>query len=493
MNIAPSPDPAPLPAPGQSSTTTATLPDGLTEILFADLLGAPSGSAPAQTPGPGVAPALPRKPPLDTTDPALATLLPFLLPQAAQAPQPPPWPAGDSIEIAAGNSATPSPLEPGGPGTAQSRTMPPSLTPAGIDRHAAEPTSEQPVPFADALRTAAGEGLLGPMRPGDPDPMTSRDSGTAVAPAAAESAQPKDAAQPALPGKNPPAEFSGAAVQLASSPASQPADVSPENRIGQMRQRLDADPISAQNADGTTAAMERRAMPEHFIERQLKPKANGAAVASAPGEMRAVIAPGIREHPIAARRNEPAPAAPANAVLPSESPADNGRGTTTPIHAPNGTDAPAAADLTAAARITKQTIDLAEHVREMGRDHVEVQMRLRDGQEVTVSLRLEQGEWKPVFKTDTEALCRALEQNWHRAAAQPSAQAVRFGTPVFESQQAQADPGRNPQQQPDGRERSSRGREQDPAFGIPTPPTRAPATAANPTRASATTAVQLYA
>ena len=74
----------------------------------------------------------------------------------------------------------------------------------------------------------------------------------------------------------------------------------------------------------------------------------------------------------------------------------------------------------AASEITRQTFDLIERIRVTGRDNAEVRMFLNDGQQVTVSLRLERGEWKPVFKTESEALCRALEQNWNRAVAQPA-------------------------------------------------------------------------
>ena len=501
MNIAPSPDPSPATSLVRDFTGTASSANDFNGISFDNFLGAPSENAPDGKQERGIAQDSPREEPAKKTDPALAALLPFLLPQAAPAPLPPPATAGDKIEIGDVNSACSAPFDSDAStpreveamrNTSNAIVVPfeiskgnavadrsPMQTPDGkmipetSEAHAVVQIAGQKIPFTEQVCAMnAGESL-------NPE--------TAVAPASAGSATAMQLAQPALSGTNAPAEFSDAALQVTSSAAGPQTGAVPENAIAQMPPHRNAGVISAPQGDGTTVAMQRRAMPEQILDHQLKSKANVAVVSSAHGESRAAVLPELRDHPAAA------PAALATADLRSESAANNGHGTAAPIHTPDGSDTPASADFTAAVRITKQTIDLAEHIRAMGRDHVEVQMRLRDGQEVTVSLRLEQGEWKPVFKTDTEALCRALEQNWHSAAAQPSAQAVKFGTPVFESQRAQTDLGHNPQQQPDGRGRAFDRREQEPAFANPSPPARKKPVAANPARPAANTAVQLYA
>ena len=530
MNIAPSPDPSPASTPDTDSAATASRTNNSMGISFDDFLGAPSGNAPDGKQERGIAPNLPRKQPPEETDPALATLLPFLLAQAPPAPLPPPAPAGEANDLGEVNPACSAPPDSAASAAVQLRTMPAvSFTPREIHAvpntpaavvvpseisrdntaetcapiqmpeekmnpetsgpRAAAQIAGQKIPFTEPVRATGRELAGGSIEQRDFTASVPFDS----AAAAADSAPAMQPAQPVLQGKNAPAEFSGAAVHLASFAASPLAEAASENGVAQMPPPRNADAISSPQGDGTTVAMQRRAMPEQIFERQFKTKANPATVSIAPGESGAAVMREMREHPATARRIEAAPAAPAMPDTHSESAANNAHGTAAPIQTQDRSDAPAATDFTAAVRITKQTIDLAEHVRAMGRDHVEIQMRLRDGQEVTVSLRLEHGEWKPVFKTDTAALCQALEQNWHRAAAQPSAQAVKFGTPVFESQGAQTDLGQNAQQQAGGRERAFDRREQESAFGTAAPLPRKNAAAANPARPAATTAVQLYA
>lgn len=301
--------------------------------------------------------------------------------------------------------------------------------------------------------------------------------------------------QPILPTISPTAEFSGAALPVAT-PATTPPNENPAETQGNPTQsERNAHLKNAPEADGTTAAMQLRAMPEQFTERTLKAKTNGPATPSSPVPNRTTTVPGIASAHGGERRIEPEPIKEKRALIRPDAIADKGPNVPIPVRAPDERGAPSATDATAAVRITSQTMELAEHVRAMGRDHVEVQMRLRGGEEVTVSLRLEKGEWRPVFKTESEALCQALEQNWNRTVAQPSSLAVRFGTPVFESQQTQTAGGQSGhphgQQQPDSRDRSFDRREQEPPHRAQT--ARATAPAANPTRTGAAPAVQLYA
>jgi len=589
MNIATSPELSPQPAHGGTSALFAPAGQESDGSSFADLLGAMPEADPDEMPGPLIAPALPRKPAMDGTDPALAVLLPFMLSQVPPT-LPPPVTVGAAGEITGNGSAPMSQPGMGAPFSAESGSMSavsfaprqsvvvqsaaaslssetagmdsvsapesgtdasvpgkPGVMPAvsfamrkngGVQKSDAGIANE--VPGSDAVSVPeSGSDAPAPRQPGvmpavsfaprkngsapnsDPglpneipavdsaaEPQPGFDAAapmqSGVMPAmpfvlrkttsvpgspvpAAEMVKddarqiPTPATQPAqaaLPGTDAPAEFSSPVVKLTSSSTPPAAEATAQNRAGQRQTQPIPDAASVPKADGMSAAMPRPAMADHFINHA--PKTSLGAVASAPDEPRASVAPAAREE---------STFAPAVEFVSAAFPM------VTVVAAPqNGTEHrnvdPGVADFTAAEQVTRQTFDLAEKVHTMGQDRAEVRMRLHDGQEVTVSLRLERGEWKPVFKTETEALCRALEQNWQRVAAQPSVQSVKFGTPVFESQGAHADPGRNPQQQSGGRERSFNHRDQEPSFGVPTPPAR---TSAKAVRSPAVNTVQLYA
>jgi hypothetical protein len=190
-------------------------------------------------------------------------------------------------------------------------------------------------------------------------------------------------------------------------------------------------------------------MPESSNEHHLKSTARPAAGAIAvdtvlPARLApAPQKPGTQDQPEPAQAASPA----ATAIAASPAPVATG-------NPPDWKQDLGPAEFRAAARFVGQTMELAERVSVRGGERVEVQMRLTDGHEVTVSLHLEKGEWHPVFKTDTDALCHALEQSWQQSAAQPTGRPVRFGTPVFESLQSQTGTGGGMQQQPDARDRS---------------------------------------
>lgn len=453
-----------MPARGETSAASPPSAKDSAGIVFADLLGTPHEAPPDGTPipcAPKAGPSLPRKQPMDGTDPMLAVMLQFVLPQVPQtlpAPLPPGTSAG--LQITGGDSAVVPQPGPGTPFSAQSSV--PTGVPTGVMTAVSFALGKSDsVPAVAASAAAISPEVSSGSAAGTPTPIM----------------QP---AQAGLPAVDAPAEISPLVAKIASPSALPPTAAVPENRAGQRQPQQISDAADAGKADGTPVAMQRLTMREQFSERQSKTKASAASVPSVPENSRADAVPETGQRSADVRVIASLPAAPATAGITFGPQAGRGE----------GAGAPSATDSKAAVQITQQTIDLTEHVRVTGRDHVEVQMRLNDGQEVTVSLRLEHGEWKPVFKTDTVALCRALEQNWHRATAQPSVHAVKFGTPVFESQRTLADTGQNPQQQSGGRERPSSRREQEPAFGIPTPPALTPA---KPARSAPTTAVQLYA
>lgn len=244
-----------------------------------------------------------------------------------------------------------------------------------------------------------------------------------------------------LAGKNLPAKFAVTA-----------ADATPQGRVEEAQTESTPSEIKGEGPDGTAVATQRRAMPEHLIDHHLKLTSS----VETPREEASALAGVSRLHENSGtpRKIEPAQIStvPFAEIAPSSPTAGE-------FSVRTGNVKPA--ELHAAARFVEQTMDIAERINAKDSDHVEVQMRLLDGQEVSVSLHLENGAWKPVFKTGTDALCKALEQGWQQAAAQPADRLVRFGTPVFESLQSQAGLGGGMQQQPNARERSFAQREQE--------------------------------
>ena len=265
-----------------------------------------------------------------------------------------------------------------------------------------------------------------------------------------------------------------------------PATVGSQPEIGSLqRQPPDISSVaSGGESGGTTAAMQRVIMKEQSPERQTRTVANVAVISSFQGKQRVADIP---EKSSGTHSSESTPISSATAGLTFEP------------HAGSGalSDVPVTTEPKAASEITRQTFDLIERVRVTGQDNAEVRMLLNDGQRVTVSIRLERGEWKPVFKTESETLCRALEQNWNRAVAQPAPQSVKFGAPVFESHSAHSGLGSSSQEHPEsgGRERSFNRREQEPAFEnvLPFRAAANPARTSQVSRFSEAAAMQVYA
>ena len=523
MNIATSPEPAPMNAPDGMSALVALPAQNSAVILFSDLLGGSPQSAQDAIPGPQIAPVPSRKQAVDGTDPALSMLLPFVLPQVPQI-----LPPAVITDVAADRTASELTGLPQSDSTAPLSTQTGGMCAlqfaprmfvgvAGASRDAvsesASPVSVQTggmsaVPFALRKIGSMPDGNTGAVSENAPADFSTAPQPASAAPVSVQpnampvlsfpasgtdsasgapaeiSARTSQPAQVALAGAGSAAELSPVAVQILAAPMQPLAEAAPENQISQRQVRDSSEATHMAEADGTAVAMQRRAMSEYFSNPQTQTKMSAAAVPPAPQKPRTTFQPETREQSPQAFANEPAsPATSAMAGILSAPEAGGG----------HQASAPMSADFAAAVQVTKLTADLTEHLILGGRNQAEVQLRLHDGQEVTVSLRLEQGEWKPVFKTDTLELCRALEQNWHRAATQSPTPGVKFGTPVFESQGTQSDPGQNSQQQSQsgGRERSfgRREQEQEPAFAFPMP-----RRSAKPMMSfSAAAAVQLYA
>ena len=81
----------------------------------------------------------------------------------------------------------------------------------------------------------------------------------------------------------------------------------------------------------------------------------------------------------------------------------------------------------------RQVFDTADQMRSDGKTHVEVQLKLDDGQQLTVRLQMSQGALQPVFKTESSELRQAIEQNWSGFRSSASERGLEISTPVFES------------------------------------------------------------
>jgi hypothetical protein len=92
-----------------------------------------------------------------------------------------------------------------------------------------------------------------------------------------------------------------------------------------------------------------------------------------------------------------------------------------------------------AAALIDQVVEAAEKMRSDGRVHAEMQVRLQDGQQVTVRLTMQRGEVHALFRTESQPLREALEQHWAAFSTRSADGAVRSITPVFESPGAQGD------------------------------------------------------
>ncbi len=481
MNIAPSTDPTPIPARDDSNVAFAKAAKNGDATPFADLLGASCEHLPDGSSVPTDVESLPRKRHEDLSEPDLAILLRSMLPQVSlTVPLLPQVPEGSSVEMGRGNSGgamqsvgvSANVAETFGlSGMTNSVTSsvacdaPNAVSPdtAGTNGLFKKPANVAGLPMQSASvalnkvqSDIARSPLLAPRSAGlaaDSAGVLDVSSGVANVAASVAPASTSQPLQTGLPITGAAAEISPPTEQTVATPIPALVGAQPEMGTLQRQSKEIFSTASAGESGGTTAAMHRAIMKEQSPERQTRTVANVALISSFQGEQRVADTP---EKSSGTHGSETTPSISTNAGLTFEPQAGSGVFSEVPV-----TNEPKAAS-----EITRQTFDLIERVRVTGRDNAEVRMLLNDGQQVTVSIRLERGEWKPVFKTESEALCRALEQNWNRAVAQPSPQSVKFGTPEFESRSSQSDLGSSSQQHPEsgGRERSFNRREQDSAF-----------------------------
>jgi hypothetical protein len=101
-----------------------------------------------------------------------------------------------------------------------------------------------------------------------------------------------------------------------------------------------------------------------------------------------------------------------------------------------------------------QVMDSADKMTSDGNTHVQIQVNLGDGQQLTVRLQMSQGSVHPIFKTESTELRQAIEQNWSGFRTEANERGLQIATPVFESPAGEggfnAFGNHNQFQQPDG-------------------------------------------
>jgi hypothetical protein len=101
-----------------------------------------------------------------------------------------------------------------------------------------------------------------------------------------------------------------------------------------------------------------------------------------------------------------------------------------------------------------QVMEAADKMTSAGSSHVEVQVNLGDGQQLSVRLQLSQGAVHAVFKAASPEMRQAIEQNWSGFRTGASERGLQISTPVFESPSSGGNfntfGNRNQSGQPDG-------------------------------------------
>ena len=105
------------------------------------------------------------------------------------------------------------------------------------------------------------------------------------------------------------------------------------------------------------------------------------------------------------------------------------------------------------AQVVTHTLQATERLIASGQERVELAVKLDNGSELTIQLRVANGQVTPIIRTESEPLRLALEQNWSRFSQRGGENELRITTPVFESPQTSSNMS-DPHQQREGRQRA---------------------------------------
>ena len=368
--------------------------------------------------------------------------------------------------------------------------------PAAIREIAAAPLP-LPESAAPALNVATVRGIIPPVQSAVAIPVEA----STPTPVAAFPVEGVDHIDPAIPATTPetvPATFTAKAEQpiiLENKTPAPPEASAPNATTATVQISREVAPIaSAEIFSGMVAAKLGRAMSAPTLPRSPSPNAANPAEVSARGEASLAASPSPRHAPVLATENERERSAnepPGNAETPLV-PAPDFLQATFPGE-PMRTDAThrsteriQPADV---AQVVSHTLAATERLRTSGQERVEVALKLEGGQELTIQLRVANGQVTPTIRTESEPLRLALEQNWSQFSQRSGERELQITKPVFESPQTSSNL-TDLNQQRDGRQRTF----QEPAgsFAQPSLPRRNPAPG-TPTPITPQTGVRLYA
>ncbi len=88
-------------------------------------------------------------------------------------------------------------------------------------------------------------------------------------------------------------------------------------------------------------------------------------------------------------------------------------------------------------RVFNVVTEAAERLRSDGHTNVEMQIKLRDGEQITIKLQLHAGEVRVVFKTESREWREAITRGWSAFTSNSAERGLRTTAPVFESPTAQ--------------------------------------------------------
>ncbi len=87
------------------------------------------------------------------------------------------------------------------------------------------------------------------------------------------------------------------------------------------------------------------------------------------------------------------------------------------------------------AQVVNHTLAAVERLRLNGQERVDIALKLEGGQELTIQLRVANGQVTPIICTESEPLRLALEQNWSQFSQRSGDRELQITKPVFESPQ----------------------------------------------------------
>ena len=118
-------------------------------------------------------------------------------------------------------------------------------------------------------------------------------------------------------------------------------------------------------------------------------------------------------------------------------------------------------------RIFNVLTEATEKLRTDGHTNVEMQIKLRDGEVLTVKLQMHGGEVRTIFRTDSIEMREAIARGWSDFSNRSTERGLTVTTPVFESPAAQSGLNDSPHQREQHHEQAEANRGRDLPFPTP--------------------------